>query len=47
MEQLNQIMKEVHFWTSRVILTAAELDIFTLLDEGPSYIIGACASNKQ
>jgi SAM-dependent methyltransferase len=36
MEQLNQIMKEVHFWTSRVILTAAELDIFTLLDEGPS-----------
>jgi SAM-dependent methyltransferase len=36
MEQLNQIMKEVHFWTSRVILTAAELDVFTLLDEGPS-----------
>ena len=35
MEQLNQIMKEVHFWTSRIVLTAAELDIFTLLDEGP------------
>ena len=36
MEQLNQIMKEANFWVSRVILTAAELDIFTLLDEGPS-----------
>ena len=35
MEQLNQIMKEIHFWTSRIVLTAAELDIFTLLDEGP------------
>jgi SAM-dependent methyltransferase len=35
MEQLNQIMEEAHFWTSRIILTAAELDIFTLLDEGP------------
>jgi SAM-dependent methyltransferase len=35
MEKLNQIMQEVHFWTSRIILTAAELDIFTLLDEGP------------
>jgi SAM-dependent methyltransferase len=36
MEQLSQIMKEIHFWTSRIILTAAELDIFTLLDEGPT-----------
>jgi SAM-dependent methyltransferase len=35
MEQLSQIMKEATFWTSRVILTAAELDVFTLLDGGP------------
>jgi SAM-dependent methyltransferase len=35
MEPRNQIMKEATFWTSRVILTAAELDVFTLLDESP------------
>jgi ubiquinone/menaquinone biosynthesis C-methylase UbiE len=27
-----QIMKEANFWTSRIVLTAAELDIFTHLD---------------
>ncbi len=32
MDERNQIMKEANFWTSRAILTAAELDIFTHLD---------------
>jgi len=35
MEQQGQIMKETNFWASRIILTAAELDVFTLLDKGP------------
>jgi predicted transcriptional regulator len=35
MEQRFQIMKGVDFWTSRVILTGAELDVFTYLDGEP------------
>ncbi len=35
MDPRNQIMKEANFWTSRVILTAAELDVFTHLDSEP------------
>jgi SAM-dependent methyltransferase len=31
----NEIMREANFWSSRVILTAAELDVFTHLDGGP------------
>jgi SAM-dependent methyltransferase len=31
----NLIMGEANFWPSRVILTAAELDVFTHLDGGP------------
>jgi SAM-dependent methyltransferase len=36
MESRDRIMKEANFWTSRVILTAAELDVFTHLDDGPT-----------
>src|SRR5271157_1337926 len=32
MEPGSRIMKEANFWTSRILLTAAELDIFTHLD---------------
>ncbi len=35
MEPRNQIMKEANFWASRIILTAAELDVFTCLDGKP------------
>lgn len=35
MEPRNRIMEKANFWTSRVILTAAELDIFTRLDGEP------------
>ena len=35
MDLRNRIMKEANFWTSRVILTAAELDLFTHLDDLP------------
>ncbi len=34
MEARERIMGEANFWTSRVMLTAAELDVFTHLDEG-------------
>ncbi len=34
MESRDRIMGEANFWTSRVMLTAAELDVFTHLDEG-------------
>jgi hypothetical protein len=42
MNQQAQIMKEADFWTSRVILTAAELDVFTHLDGTPE-TAEACA----
>ncbi len=32
MEAREQIMREANFWTSRLMLTAAELDVFTHLD---------------
>lgn len=35
MNQRGQIMREANFWTSRLILTAAELDVFTRLDGRP------------
>jgi len=34
MDSRERIMKDASFWTSRVILTAAELDVFTQLDNG-------------
>jgi hypothetical protein len=43
MNQRAHIMKEANFWTSRVILTAAELDVFTRLDGSPK-TAEACAS---
>lgn len=35
MEPRSQIMEQANFWASRVILTAAELDVFTHLDSEP------------
>ncbi|HME46330.1 MAG TPA: methyltransferase [Syntrophorhabdales bacterium] len=35
MEPRSQIMEQANFWASRVILTAAELDVFTYLDSEP------------
>jgi SAM-dependent methyltransferase len=32
MEPGSRVMKEANFWASRILLTAAELDVFTLLD---------------
>jgi hypothetical protein len=43
MNQRAQIMKEANFWMSRVILTAAELHVFTHLDSTPK-TAEACAS---
>jgi len=34
MESRDRIMGDANFWTSRVMLTAAELDVFTHLDDG-------------
>jgi len=42
MEPRSTVMEEVNFWASRAILTAAELDVFTLLD-GDSLTALQCA----
>jgi hypothetical protein len=42
MEPRERIMKEANFWTSRVLLTAAELDVFSHLDGDPA-TVAQCA----